>query len=298
MSHATLNVHVERIRAALVHIQRHLDADLPLAELARVAHYSPFHFHRVFRGLVGETVAELTRRLRMERAAAQLVHSESPIVQIALAAGYESHEAFTRAFASQYRRSPSDFRKARDHAGPLPAPSHVHYTGDDSFRFVPIFEQENAMEFRIEVFPTTRFAHVRGTGPYHLVLGPNFRRLHELAGKRGLHKPGAMIVAVCYDDPETTPPDQIRSDAAVSVDSAYAGDSELPVMELHGGRYAITTYLGPYSGLGQAWQTFVGQLLPQSGLQMRAGACFEHYVNDCSKVAPEEVRTDLYVPIA
>ena len=81
---------------------------------AAVAHFSPYHFHRIFRGMVGESVKEHVRRLlRLERSAQRLRDSNDAILEIALDAGYESHESFTRAFRAMFGESPSEFRDNR-----------------------------------------------------------------------------------------------------------------------------------------------------------------------------------------
>ena len=98
MKQSTEQDYRERIVRTLVYIQQHLDDDLELDKVAGVAAFSSFHFHRIFRGLVGETLKEHTRRLRLERAARNLKLSAEPITQTALEAGFETHESFTRAF--------------------------------------------------------------------------------------------------------------------------------------------------------------------------------------------------------
>src|SRR6516162_6475678 len=92
----------ERILKVQLFIQRHLDEELPLDRLARVAHFSPYHFHRIFKGLVGEGVSEYVRRLRLESAAIALKTSRRGVTRIAFEAGYGTHEAFTRAFHQMF----------------------------------------------------------------------------------------------------------------------------------------------------------------------------------------------------
>src|SRR5664279_2654955 len=96
MRTATLQDYKRRMLRVLVHIQQHLDDRLALEELAGLASFSPCHFHRVFKGMVGESVKEHVRRLRLERAASQLKLGPASVTDIASNAGYESHEAFTR----------------------------------------------------------------------------------------------------------------------------------------------------------------------------------------------------------
>ena len=107
MKDITRKVYQQRILRVLTYIQRHLDEPLELNELAAVAYFSPFHFHRVFRGLVGESLMEHIRRLRLERAVHRLRTTGRSILDIALEAGYETHESFTRAFRSQFGLTPS-----------------------------------------------------------------------------------------------------------------------------------------------------------------------------------------------
>jgi AraC family transcriptional regulator len=102
----------ERIVRTLGYIQRHLDKELELEDLASAANFSRFHFHRVFHGLVGESVKEYIRRLRLERAAQKLKRQGSPVTDIAFEAGFETHESFTRAFGAMLGVSPSGYRAA------------------------------------------------------------------------------------------------------------------------------------------------------------------------------------------
>ena len=96
MKALTLHDYKRRMLRVLVHIQQHLDEPLELGVLARLACFSPYHFHRVFTGMVGESLKEHVRRLRLERAASRLKLGSAAVTEIALGAGYESHEAFTR----------------------------------------------------------------------------------------------------------------------------------------------------------------------------------------------------------
>src|SRR5437763_4395204 len=112
MRSQTEQAYRERVLRVLVYIQNYLDEALALDELAAVAHFSPYHFHRIFRGMVGESVMEHVRRLRLERVAHRLKSGDQPVTRIAFEAGYEAHEAFTRAFGALFGQSPSQFRAA------------------------------------------------------------------------------------------------------------------------------------------------------------------------------------------
>jgi AraC family transcriptional regulator len=126
----TLWDYKKRMLRVLSHIQQHLDDPLELGQLARLANFSPYHFHRVFAGMVGEPLREYIRRLRLERAALKLSNRKAPVIEIALGAGYQSHEAFTRAFRGGFGMSPSRFRGAQGRAAKGRSASGLHYRPD------------------------------------------------------------------------------------------------------------------------------------------------------------------------
>src|SRR5688572_20552375 len=129
------------VQKAVERVVTGLDGALDLQALARTAALSPFHFHRIFRGMVGETPLELHRRLRLERSAWPLLNADLPVTTVAFGAGYETHESFTRAFRLHYDCSPSEFRQSRDLSAPtcmkpfrtgLAARSGIHFESERS----------------------------------------------------------------------------------------------------------------------------------------------------------------------
>ncbi len=288
----------ERILAVLLHIQRNLDDELSIEELARVAHFSPFHFHRIFRGLVGESVKEHIRRLRLERAAGQLKFSDQPIVGIALDAGYETHEAFTRAFGAMFGCSPREFRRAYQEKLLPAAPSGVHYCpGGELDDFEPLTPGGNAMDVRIEQLPALSVVFTRVVGPYKQVAHQAWQRLCSWTGPRGLHGPNTLCLGICHDDPDVTPPDRVRYDAAITVSQPVAPEGDIGVQEIPAGRYAVMTHRGPYEKLSQTWGQLCGQWLPGSGHRVRSAPSFEIYRNDPNSTPPEDLVTDVHLPI-
>jgi AraC family transcriptional regulator len=105
-----------RIERVLDYLSAHLDRAVDLEHLAGIACFSPFHFHRIYHALQGETVADSVRRMRLHRAALDLIDGDEPIARIAVRAGYGSQAAFTRAFRSAYGAPPAAWQARR--AGP------------------------------------------------------------------------------------------------------------------------------------------------------------------------------------
>jgi AraC family transcriptional regulator len=272
----------ERILRVQLFIQEHLDEELPLERLARVAHFSPYHFHRIFRGLVGEAVNEYVRRLRLESAALALKSSRRSVIRVALDAGYGTHEAFSRAFRQQFGVSPSQYRAGRR---PLPPQETVTMTTATAAR-----------EVRFETAPTRRVAFLRHVGPYHTV-GETFQRLVAWAGARGLLGPETLAIAIPYDDPEVTAPESVRCDCCLSVGEDVRPEGEVGVRTLEGGECAVLTHVGPYRGLGESYRWLFGTWLPASGREPRNAPAYEVARNSPHDTPPEQLRTDIYLPL-
>jgi len=287
----------QRVLRVLVHIQGQLDDALSLEDLARVAHFSPYHFHRIFRGMVGESVGEHVRRLRLERAACRLKSTDQPVTRIAFDAGYEAHEAFTRAFRSMFGEAPSRFREVH-RAVPYPAsPSGVHFDPDGRVeRFEPPPEGDLAVQVTIKTIEPMRVAFLRHVGPYHLV-GETWNKLCAWAGPRGLLGPQTIMLGICHDDPDVTPADKIRYDACLSVNGGIEPQGDVGVQEIEGGDYAVTTHHGPYEKLSETWGGLCGQWLPTSGREPRSAPGFELYRNSPLDTAPEDLLTELHLPL-
>jgi AraC family transcriptional regulator len=101
----------EHIQEATRYIREHISEPLDRRVLAAVAGFSVPHFHRIFTAETGESAVSYVRRLRTERAGRKLRMGAVDITQVALAAGYDTHAAFSKAFKQQYGLSPSEFRE-------------------------------------------------------------------------------------------------------------------------------------------------------------------------------------------
>lgn len=294
----TQQTYRQRILKVLVHIQGHLDDALCLDDLAGVAVFSPYHFHRIFRGMVGESVQAHVRRLRLERAAMRLKTTDTSVLHVAFEAGFETHEAFSRAFRAMFDSSPTEFRKQHQPMLPTPAPSGVHFSpaGDvDSFK--PFETGGRPMDVKIETTKPMRVAFMRHVGPYHEV-GETWQKLCGWAGPRGLFGPNTTLLGVCHDDPEVTPPEHIRYDACITAPDGLAADGDVGIQEIAGGDYAVTTHHGPYENLAATYAQLCGEWLPNSGRELRSAPSLEFYRNSPQDTKPEDLVTDIYVPLA
>jgi AraC family transcriptional regulator len=226
---------------------------LTLAELAFYAMLSPGHFQRRFRSEVGETPHSYARRLRLERAAFRLRHENLRILDIALDAGYETHESFTRAFQGLFGHSPQSFRErrpARETARP------------------PCVES-----VRIERFAGLSLRYQRIVGPYEALAERDlFERRRALSGPPGArpeNRRDAPLIGICNDDPEITPASRLRFDLGLG---CADGDRTLPA-----GVYAVARHTGPYQKLNDTYRYLIDTYPRLVGRTPGTGPCFEIY---------------------
>jgi AraC family transcriptional regulator len=298
MKPATREDYLDRIRRVLRFVQEHLDDELSPSTLADVAQLSVYHFHRVFSGLVGESLAEHVRRIRLERAAGALRRTDDRVIDIALSAGYDAHEPFTRAFHTHFGMPPSAWRKQPE---PVTFPqvlSGVHFGVDLAVSlFVPMMEHSKMIEVSIEKHPARRLLALAHEGDYRQI-GSKFERLMGTAGSLGLLGPDSITIGIYYHDPDGTSVDELRSHACVRVSPAFdQAPDGFEIVDLPEGDVAIGVHRGPYTELEDSYRWLYGQRLPSSGREPADRPTYEIYVDDPETTKSEELRTLICIPL-
>ncbi|MEQ8394577.1 AraC family transcriptional regulator [Thalassobaculum sp.] len=298
MKPCTRSAYESRLLRVLVHIQRNLDRAMSLDELADVAAFSRFHFARIFRAMTGETVGEHVRRLKLERAAGKLRHTRQTVTEIALDAGFDTPEAFSRTFRAQFGDPPSRFRALRGSFRPPRSPSGVHYDQYGALRGFNPYQGADPMTLNVSTreFPPYPFAFLRHVGRYNDI-GPVFQRVAAIADERRLFGPDTKVMMVAYDDPSVTDEQRLRSDAGVSLVDPSVETGELAKGEIAGGLYAVTVYKGPYDGLRGCYDWLMGTWLPNSGYEAADRPCVDVYLNNPADTDPEDLLTEIRVPV-
>ena len=284
-----------RIHRAQDFIEKHLDRPLVLDEIAAAAHFSPFHFHRIYHAMTGETVYQFILRVRLERAASNLCQCPAePVTNIALDFGFSSSATFARAFKGFFGVSASEYRREylRKNRKTQRKASKV---GDDASSYsVPVdidinhrremMSQVKPQSIGVQDLEARHVAYARHVGPY---AGDEalFRRLDGQVmawiGARGLlGNPGMEHVAIYHDDPEVTAPEKLRISVGVTVPAGIAASGEIGLLELPAGKYVCARFEIDASEFGAAWQYLCGDYLPQSGWQPGDGPCYECYLNE------------------
>jgi AraC family transcriptional regulator len=269
----TLEDYAARVERVHAYLAEHLDGDIDLDRLADVACFSPFHFHRIYHALLGETVAESVRRLRLHRAALDLLAHRLPIAQIAARAGYGSQAAFTRAFGVAYGTPPAAYR----------AGSAAGYA---------------AAAVDIRTCAAVDVMARRHVGDY-ATIGTTFELLNATAIGRGWVTEPSRYFGLYYCDPAATPAAALRSDACVSAPPGpTADDDDLRRVTIEGGRYAVLLHVGPYAELHRAYTWLYREWLPASGEDPADRPCVEEYLNNPRQVPASELRTEIWLPLS
>ena len=262
MKETTKDLYHERMLTVLLHIQSHLDDELALDSLAAMTFFSPVHFHRIFKGMLGETVVEHIRRIRLERAAMRLACDLTTVTEAAFDAGYETVESFSRAFKKAFDCPPSKYMEQHWETRYARLPGATHYlpvTVRNGLKIAPIEGVD--MEVRIENVAPERVVFVRHTGPYEKC-EKAWATLCAWACPKGLCQAEAKYIGVCHDDPQVTPPENIRYDACISTKGDIKGEGPVGTQTIEGGQYAVVTHKGPYPNIESTYARLMGQWLP------------------------------------
>lgn len=271
----------KRVLRVLDYIHDHPAGDLSLDALADVAAMSRFHWHRVFRGITGETVAEAVRRIRMYRAAHWLLQTDWSIDHIAERVGYPNPKSFTRAFRDSFGLTPSSFRER----GEPRFYTQTNRHGDKSMYHVEISDQ-----------PDRRLAAMQHHGAYPEI-GRTFEKLAATITARDLWPQAGPMVGVYYDDPSAVAESDLKSHAGFTISNTADVGEPLEEVRLSGGKMAVLHFKGHYAGLPAAYDYLFAKWLPESGEEAADAPSFEVYLNSPMSVSPDELLTEICLPL-
>ena len=272
----------DRIFRVIDHIYAHPAADLSLDELADMAALSRFHWHRVFRAVTGETLADAVRRIRLGRAAHWLISTDWPMGQVARSCGYPNLQSFTRAFAESHGLTPAAYRKR----GAMVPSAALPAKGDHPM--LPV---------TIKSLPARRLAAMPHKGAYPNI-GASFEKAGAVFATRHLTDQIQGMIGVFLDDPSATVEHELRSHAGIIVADDFQIPAPLNEVRLPAGRHAVMVYKGHYAGLSAAYDYLYGTWLPGSGQDVGVDPVFEHYLNSPADTSPEDLLTEVCLPLA
>jgi AraC family transcriptional regulator len=290
-----------RILPLLDFVRSNLGDDLSLGALAARVRRSPFELHRMFRRVVGETTKQYTQRLRLDAAAAALLHGDASVLDVALAAGFDSHEVFTRAFRRRFGVTPSVYREARRALDPRALARHAAVVATVSpcvglYRLEDRPQEDPAM-----TTPVT----TRDLTPQPVLVIRRKIAMADIAKTLGECLPAIFMHCQQHAIPLAGPPmaryvsmgpGLMTIEAGFPVGAGAKGEGEIELSELPGGPAAVAVHEGAYDKLGETHVAVERWVEAQK--RTPAGAPWESYITDPGeKPDPKDWRTEVIWPL-
>ncbi|MGV6816044.1 MAG: AraC family transcriptional regulator [Thiotrichales bacterium] len=279
--------YIKRFARVLRYIDEHLDEPLAIDQLCELANFSRFHFQRQFSELIGLSISRYIQLMRLRRASYELLlDDQRKIIDIALAAGYENPESFTRAFKKSLGQTPSQFRNQPD-----------LLLWQERMQ-LPALNGEKEMNVEIINFERTLVAALEHRGPKDLVLD-SVRVFIDWRKESGLSPiSSSRTFGIAYDDPDNVQPQDFRFDVCGEVSGPVPGNSQgITNKVIPEGRCARVMHIGSTDRIGETIHKVFRDWLPGADEELRDFPLFFEYVRRVPDVAEHEQITDIYLPL-
>jgi AraC family transcriptional regulator len=315
--------YVSRVNRVIDYIDNNYNKAMTLNDLADVAGFSRYHFHRIFSAMVGEPLNRFVVRIRAERAAAMLLNNtRKSITEIAFDCGFSGSAPFARSFKAIFNMSASEWRTKggrnskngktdsnnRKAIGKIGKAFEVSssYSGDtnNNRQIWRIKMKEDLKkidaEITVEQLTDIHVAYIRYIGPYKgnaELFESLFGKIFTWAGPRGfLQAADLKVISVYHDDPEITDEDKLRTSVCISIPHDARVDGEFGKMTIPGGTYARGRFEISADEYQMAWDAMCGGWFPESGYQPGDGLCFESYLNNPKEHPEGKHSVEIYIP--
>lgn len=274
MSKMAKDDYIQSVCRVILYIEQNYNSALNLEELSKVASFSKYHFHRIFKSVVGESIGNYIRRVRLSNSTLQFKTNQK-ITQIAMNCGYETNASFSKAFKKHFRITPKEFAKN-----------------------AKLKRGNKMLEPKIVKLEDIEILYVRKTGEYTKCSIKAWETLINFVSKEYFIRDDVMMFGIGHDNPHVTDADKLRYDACVSwVDKTIQTKGEIQSKIIDGGKYAVFLHKGDYIKLINTYDS-VSNWIVESGVKLRDLPIFEKYLNKnpitCNK---DDLRTEIYIPI-
>lgn len=289
--------YLKRINFVLDFIEKNLDTDLSLEYLAKKAHYSPYHFHRVFLTVVGERLNEFINRKRIERIASiLLVDQNIPLNDLAYTYGFNSHNSFSRAFKKHFGISPTKFKSegkellSKIGIAPFSAEKYI-CSIDNSKQWTKMNTQ-----IIVKELSELKLASISHIGEFEKT-GSMFQKLMEWGHqKKVLTTSNFKAITIYHDNPNVTQTSKLRFSACVTINKNINTDGEIRQLTLQKGIYAVGHFEIKAEEISKAWKSMCIWVI-ENGYEFRDGDYFEMYHNDHTTHPEQKFIIDICIPL-
>lgn len=304
--------YVRRINMAFNYIDEHIDQNIQLDDIANSSHFSPFHFHRLFHALVGETVNDYVSRKRMEKAVSRLAYNSSlSITDVSKAGGYSSSANFSKAFKVYFGISPSELRKSAfenikndSKLGKLYSKYGKDFNPQDLYSqfetlsgvFDPNKLEDMLMKVKVEELAEKQIAYMTAPKGYDLdSIFTTWDKIVDWARNSGIKCNTQTRFAICHDNPIITPEDKCRYDAAIEINSDINVTQPYVRDVIPSGKYAIAYYKDSADKISHFMTELCSHWFPSSGYEPDNYPPLFNYLNDSRKDGYVEM--DVYIKL-
>ncbi|WP_425641669.1 AraC family transcriptional regulator [Marinomonas gallaica] len=281
-----------RIDRAIQYIESNLANKISLADVASVSHFSDYHFHRIFTGMVGETVNDYIVRRRLECAANLLIfRTELSVTQIALENGFSSTANFSKAIKRHFGFSPSEIRNPdkikNSKIGKISSKYGKEFSPLDLYPARITNEvmnyniKDTKMNVEVRELDCLRVCTLASERGYELdAIYSAWDRLIDWATNHGIQQDEQKRFALAFDNPIVTPIDKCRYTASIVIGDEVSVQSPFISSEIPKGKYAVLYYKGAPEDAIQAQLSLYSNWLPESGFEPDDFPMMERYLND------------------
>jgi len=287
--------YAQRIDRVIDYLRGNLHRPVKLRELANVAGFSEFHFHRIFGAVSGETLNNFTNRLRLEKAARLLRYSDQSLTDIALDCGFSSSATFSRAFRSGYDTSPSQFRKS----GEIKKSKICKELFDDRDYDLPMSAEEKRAAFPVRLIdiPERQVAYIRVTNAFEgdRVLAA-LKTMIEWAKSQDIFSQG-ILFGMTVDDPHVTPKHLYRYEVCLASSLPFKCMEGMSKLKMPAMRYAVTKVSGDLRKVATAWDYIYRNWLINSACEPEHGPALEIFLEKENALDWSHCDLELCLPV-
>ncbi len=273
----------EKLNVIIEYINNNLDSKIDVKTLAEISHFSPFHFHRISRALLGEPIGAYISRTRLETAAKMIRYSTLNIEAIAYNVGFETPSSLSKAFKIHFGISPTEYRKNKLF----------------NFKKTNIMNATlNIKKPKIQDIEDKQCLYYRMQGSYQtLDYAGAWKKLWEQVKAQKLFTKGIQHFGLPHDDPKVTDEDKIRYDACLIIHKDAKPDGGIGIKTLSGGKFAVFLYQGSYKYFADVYNYIFNEWLLNTDYELRDEPVRERYISNPERVAEEKLKTEFYIPI-
>ncbi len=290
-----------RLNKVFQFIDENIDSKLSLSTVSEIAYFSPFHFHRIFKLLTGETLNEFVSRRRIEKSVLDILHKKVSIAEIAHAYGFSDNSAYTKAFKKYYGISPTEFKNQNPNkfSKIRQLNSKIGQTYPDLDEYVCIINNlkkwiEMNSNIEVKQVPEQNYVYITCIGPHELPLA--FQKLIDWAIPNGCMTESAKLMTIYQDSLKVTEEEKARFRACLQVENPIENQSEFESAKTRSGKYVVGKFEIVLEDFEKSW-TGLYVWMNENNYERAEGESFEIYHNNFNEHPEKKAIVEFYIPI-